>query len=92
MVRVVCSKWCDMAHCALLCGFACLAECRRPRARSCYCCNKIDTLWNDVLLAADLISTFRSIAVESTLQSQLVKKFGEEISTLLTNKLVVDYL
>ncbi len=42
--------------------------------------------------AADLVQAFREIAVESTLQSQLVTRFGSEISRLLTDKLVVDYL
>jgi Mg-chelatase subunit ChlD len=44
------------------------------------------------LSGADLIQTFREIAVVSTLQTKLVDKFGEQISKLVTNKLVLDYL
>jgi hypothetical protein len=44
------------------------------------------------LTGADLIQTFREIAVVPTLQTKLVDKFGEQISKLVTSKLVLDYL
>jgi hypothetical protein len=44
------------------------------------------------VLGTDLILTFRGIATRSPLLQELVESFGEQVSKLITEKLVLEYL